>query len=40
MAIPAAHGGFWAKGGIGAAAAGLFHIHSNIRSTLPLRPTQ
>ena len=31
-ATPEAYGGFWARGQIGAAAAGLHHCHSKARS--------
>ena len=33
-----AYGGFQARSGIRAVAAGLYHSHSNARSKLPLRP--
>ena len=38
-AIPAAYGSSQARGGIGAAAAGLHHNHSNMGSELCLQPT-
>ena len=38
-AAPAVHGGFQARGLIGAVAAGLHHSHSNARSEPRLRPT-
>ena len=38
-AIPAAYGGFQARGQIGAAAASLGHGHSNTISELHLQPT-
>ena len=39
MAAPAAYGGSQARGQIGAAAAGLYHSHSNTGSEPCLRPT-
>ena len=36
MATPAAYQSTWAKGRVRAAAAGLYHSHSNIRSELYL----
>ena len=38
-AAPEAYGGSQARSRIGAAAAGLPHSHSNVRSKLCLRPT-
>ena len=35
-----AYGGFQARGPIGAVAAGLYHIRSNVGAELRLRPTQ
>ena len=39
MAVPAAHGSSRARGGIGAAVAGLRHSHSSVGSKLHLQPT-
>ena len=38
-ATPVAHGSSQARGPIGAAAAGLYHNHSNLGSELRLQPT-
>ena len=38
-ATPAAYGTSWARGHIGAAAAGLHHSHNSARSDPRLRPT-
>jgi len=37
-AAPAAYGGFWTRGRIGAVAASLCHSHSNVESELHLQP--
>ena len=39
IAAPVAYGSFWARGQIGAAAAGLCHSCSNTRSEPHLQPT-
>ena len=36
LGAPGAYGGFQARGGVGAAAAGLCHSHSNVASKLHL----
>ena len=40
MATPSAYGSCQARGGIGAAGAGLHHSHSNARSEPRLQPTR
>ena len=37
--VPAAYGGFQARGQIGAVATGLCHCYSNVGSELSLQPT-
>ena len=39
MAVPVVYGSSWARGQIGAAAAGLCYSHSNTGSELHLPPT-